>query len=242
MRKVENFHILSDGCGYFGIELSEEQKQQFIDYYKLLIEWNEFMNLTAITEFDEVMRKHFVDSCALSRATELEGKLHMIDVGTGAGFPGIPLKIAYPDLEIVLMDSLNKRVKFLDEVIKRLNLKGIKAVHSRAEDLARNKEYRERFDIVVSRAVANMASLAEYCLPFTKIGGVFVPYKSGAVDQEIQEARRAIEILGGEHCETVKFSLPDSDIERALVVIKKRRETPAKYPRKAGVPGREPIK
>lgn len=239
---MENLQILIDGCGYFGISLSEEQKEQFLDYYKLLVEWNEFMNLTAITEFDEVMRKHFVDSCALGKAVSLKGKERILDVGTGAGFPGIPLKIVYPGLEIVLLDSLNKRVKFLNTVIEKLNLSGITAIHGRAEDLARQKEYREQFDITVSRAVANLASLCEYCLPFTRVGGYFVPYKSGEIDTELKEAKKAVSVLGGEYQDTIKFILPDTDIYRSLVLIRKARETSKKYPRKAGTPAREPIK
>lgn len=242
VKTVENLKILTEGCGYFGITLSKEQIEQFLDYYKLLVEWNEFMNLTAITEFDEVMRKHFVDSCALGKAVPMDGTKRILDVGTGAGFPGIPLKIVYPKLEVVLLDSLNKRVKFLNAVIEKLNLNGITAVHGRAEDLARQKEYREQFDVTVSRAVANLASLSEYCLPFTKVGGIFIPYKSGAVDMELQEAQRAIQTLGGEYQNTVKFRLPDTDIDRSLVVIKKKKETPKKYPRKAGTPAKEPIR
>ena len=239
---VENVRILTDGCEYFGVSLSEKQIGQFLEYYKLLVEWNEFMNLTAITEYEEVLRKHFVDSCALGRAISLDGELRILDVGTGAGFPGIPLKIVYPELQVVLLDSLNKRVKFLDAVIERLGLNGITAVHGRAEDLARQKEFREQFDITVSRAVANLASLSEYCLPFNRVGGYFIPYKSGAVSEEVSEAQKAIKTLGGEYQRTVEFQLPGSDIERTLVVVKKVGSTPKKYPRKAGTPAKEPIK
>lgn len=239
---MENIQILKEGCGFFDISLSKEQIQQFLDYYHILVEWNEFMNLTAITEFDEVMRKHFVDSCALGKAVSLEGEKRILDVGTGAGFPGIPLKIVYPNLNVVLLDSLNKRVKFLNTVIEKLNLTGITAVHGRAEDLARQQEYREQFDITVSRAVANLASLSEYCLPFTKVGGYFIPYKSGTIDMELQEAQKAIKTLGGEYQNTIKFTLPDTDMDRTLLVIQKRKETAKKYPRKAGTPSKEPIR
>jgi len=239
---VEKTHILIEGCRYYGIELTEEQVQQFLDYYEILIEWNEVMNLTAITDFDEVMLKHFVDSLALGKALPVKDGLRMIDVGTGAGFPGIPLKIAYPNLEVVLLDSLNKRVKFLNAVIEKLGLKGITAVHGRAEDFARQAEYRESFDVSVSRAVANMASLSEYCIPYTKVGGYFVPYKSGNIEEEIKEGKKAVQILGGEIEDIIKFSLPGSDIERSLVVIKKVKETGKKYPRKAGLPSKEPLK
>ena len=239
---MEKVQILRDGCGYFGIELTDSQIQQFLDYYEILVEWNEFMNLTAITEFDEVMLKHFVDSLALGKALNVEELSSLIDVGTGAGFPGIPLKIVYPHLEVVLLDSLNKRVKFLNAVIEKLGLQGITAVHGRAEDFARQKEYREHFDVSVSRAVANMASLSEYCLPYTKIGGYFVPYKSGSIDEELKEGAKAVQILGGQTKKVVKFTLPDSDIERSLVVIHKIKETGKKYPRKAGLPSKEPLK
>lgn len=239
---MERTKILTEGSNYFGIELNETQIQQFLDYYEILVEWNEVMNLTAITEFDEVMRKHFVDSMALGKAIKVEEQHSLIDVGTGAGFPGIPLKIVYPHLEVVLLDSLNKRVKFLNAVIEKLGLKGIKAVHGRAEDFARQKEYREMFDVSVSRAVANLASLSEYCLPYTKVGGYFVPYKSGNIEEELKEGEKAVQILGGKTEDVVKFSLPDSDIERSLVVIKKVKETGKKYPRKAGLPAKEPLK
>ena len=234
--------ILTEGCKDFGISLTEKQTEQFLEYYKLLIEWNEVMNLTAITEFEEVLSKHFVDSCALGKAVSMEGEKRLLDVGTGAGFPGIPLKIVYPELEVVLLDSLNKRVKFLNAVIENLGLTGITAIHGRAEDIAKQKEDREGFDLVVSRAVANLSSLSEYCLPFVKTGGMFVPYKSGSVDTELSEASRAIKVLGGEYRDTVRFELPGTDIDRTLVVIEKVKETPKKYPRKAGTPSKEPIK
>ena len=208
--------ILTEGCKDFGISLTEKQTEQFLEYYKLLIEWNEVMNLTAITEFEEVLSKHFVDSCALGKAVSMEGEKRLLDVGTGAGFPGIPLKIVYPELEVVLLDSLNKRVKFLNAVIENLGLTGITAIHGRAEDIAKQKEYREGFDLVVSRA--------------------------GSVDTELSEASRAIKVLGGEYRDTVRFELPGTDIDRTLVVIEKVKETPKKYPRKAGTPSKEPIK
>ncbi len=238
---MENKNVLTEGSAYFGITLNEEQICQFQTYYELLVEWNSFMNLTAITEFDEVMLKHFVDSLALGKALPTEQISRMIDVGTGAGFPGIPLKIVYPHLDVVLMDSLNKRVKFLNEVIERLGLSGITAVHGRAEDLARKPEYREQFDLSVSRAVANLASLSEYCLPFTKVGGYFVPYKSGQIEEELEAGKKAVSVLGGSVKKVVKFQLPNSDMDRSLIVIEKVRETGKKYPRKAGLPGKEPI-
>lgn len=171
------FHILEDGCQAFGVTLTEKQIEQFEKYYELLVEWNKVMNLTGITEFDEVMQKHFVDSVAAAEYVEMEKINSLIDVGTGAGFPGIPLKIVYPHLQVTLLDSLNKRIKFLDEVVDNLGLIGIETVHGRAEDAAKKAEYREQFDLSVSRAVANLASLTEYCLPFVKVGGKFVSYK-----------------------------------------------------------------
>lgn len=234
--------ILQKGCEYLGIELSGQQVDQFMSYYELLIERNKVMNLTAITELDEVMQKHFVDSLALVKATGSVEKKRLIDIGTGAGFPGIPLKIAFPELEVVLLDSLNKRVKFLEYVIEALQLKGIKAIHGRAEDFARQKEYRESFDYCVSRAVANLSSLSEYCLPYVKTGGCFISYKSGNIEEELFQAKRAMFLLGGEKKDVVKFKLPGSDIERSLVVVGKINATSKKYPRKAGIPAKEPLK
>lgn len=244
MNSKEEFagKILQKGAESFGIQLTNQQVDQFFEYYRLLVQWNEFMNLTAITEMEEVMEKHFVDSLALSKAAEV-GKIEtLIDVGTGAGFPGIPLKIAYPHLRVVLLDSLNKRVKFLSTVIETLGLTNIQAVHGRAEDAARQKAYREQFDAAVSRAVANMASLSEYCLPFVKVGGVFVPYKSGNIEEELKDAGKAVKTLGGTIRRVEKFQLPDTDIERSLVLIKKTERTDKCYPRKAGLPSKEPIR
>ena len=189
------FHILEDGCQAFGVTLTEKQIEQFEKYYELLVEWNKVMNLTGITEFDEVMQKHFVDSVAAAEYVEMEKINSLIDVGTGAGFPGIPLKIVYPHLQVTLLDSLNKRIKFLDEVVDNLGLTGIETVHGRAEDAAKKAEYREQFDLSVSRAVANLASLTEYCLPFVKVGGKFVSYKSVSVDEEIAQSKKAVYVL-----------------------------------------------
>ena len=236
------FHILEDGCQAFGVTLTEKQIEQFEKYYELLVEWNKVMNLTGITEFDEVMQKHFVDSVAAAEYVEMEKINSLIDVGTGAGFPGIPLKIVYPHLQVTLLDSLNKRIKFLEEVVDNLGLTGIETVHGRAEDAAKKAEYREQFDLSVSRAVANLASLTEYCLPFVKVGGKFVSYKSVSVDEEIAQSKKAVYVLGGEIGKVEKFNLPESDMERALVIIEKKRSTPKKYPRKAGLPSKEPLK
>ena len=235
------FHILEDGCQAFGVTLTEKQIEQFEKYYELLVEWTKVMNLTGITEFDEVMQKHFVDSAAAAKYVEMEKVNSLIDVGTGAGFPGIPLKILYPHLQVTLLDSLNKRIKFLEEVVDNLGLTGIETVHGRAEDAAKKAEYREQFDLSVSRAVANLASLTEYCLPFVKVGGKFVSYKSVSVDEEITQSKKAVYVLGGEIGKVEKFNLPESDMERALVIIEKKRSTPKKYPRKAGMPTKEPL-
>lgn len=223
------------------ISLSEKQIRQFLDYYEMLVEWNKVMNLTAITEYEEVIEKHFIDSLASVKVCDYEGVTSVIDIGTGAGFPGIPLKIAFPHLQVVLLDSLNKRIKFLDEVIEKLGLEGIRTIHGRAEDFAKQKEYRECFDLCVSRAVANLSTLSEYCLPYVKVGGKFVPYKSGKIDEELSQSKNAVKILGGKVTDVVKFYLGDTDMERSFVVVKKEKNTPKKFPRKAGLPGKEPL-
>ena len=239
----EKFEVwMRDGlCGE--VLLSEKQLNQFYQYYELLIKWNEVMNLTAITELEQVVTKHFVDSLSLAKIVDnLEDKISLIDVGTGAGFPGSPLKIAFPEIKITLLDSLNKRVKFLDEVIGQLGLNEIETVHGRAEDLGRDGKYREKFDLCVSRAVANLSTLSEYCLPFVKKDGCFVSYKSGKVEEELGQAKGALKLLGGKIEDTVSFCLPRDDGERCLVKIRKVENISKKYPRKAGVPGREPLK
>lgn len=223
--------------------LSERQMEQFYQYYEMLVEWNQVMNLTAITEMTEVVTKHFVDSLSLKKAvSDLGDKPRKImDVGSGAGFPGIPLKIAFPQLEITLLDSLNKRIRFLDAVIEKLELKCIKAVHGRAEDYGRDGKYREQYDLCVSRAVANLSTLSEYCLPFVKTGGYFIPYKSGKVEEELAAASGAVKKLGSEVERTEDFLLPNGD-ERTLVVIRKKKVLEKRYPRKAGLPGKDPLK
>ncbi len=223
------------------IQLSDEQIHQFMVYYEMLVETNKVMNLTAITEFDEVIEKHFVDSLSLIKAVDLTQPKKIIDVGTGAGFPGIPLKIAFPELEIVLLDSLNKRINFLNQVIETLKLDKIRTIHGRAEDFGRNPQYREQFDLCVSRAVANLSTLAEYCVPFIRIGGQFIPYKSGKVREEMENARRAVDLLGTQIVKCLNYSLPDTDMERSLVIIEKVKATKKAYPRKAGKPSREPL-
>ena len=227
------------------ITLSDSQVEQFLTYYEMLIEKNQVMNLTAITDFDEVLKKHFVDSLSLVKACDLdyaEKEISLIDVGTGAGFPGIPLKIVFPNMKITLMDSLNKRVDFLSEVISALKLDGIDAIHGRAEDYAKPDQLREKYDLCVSRAVANLSTLSEYCLPYVKVGGKFISYKSEKVAEELKEAEYAIDVLGGKVESQIDFTLPDSDIYRNLVVIDKISETPRKYPRKAGTASKNPLK
>ena len=235
---------LSRELNQFSIILENSQINQFYQYYELLDEWNKVMNLTAITDQNEVITKHFVDSLALVKAMgEISTKEYkIIDIGTGAGFPGIPLKIAFPQLKITLMDSLNKRIKFLNEVIEQLGLKEITAVHSRAEDLGRDKDYREKYDLSVSRAVANLSTLSEYCMPFVKPGGFFISYKSGKIEEELSSAKHAIFLLGGKVNRIESFTLDGAEAERTLIKIEKVSEISKKYPRKAGVPGKETLK
>lgn len=236
-----NLEKFKNGLQQLHIALSEKQMEQFLQYYELLVEKNKVMNLTAITEFDEVVEKHFLDSVSLTQQLDLHQPLKVLDLGTGAGFPGIPLKIVFPELEITLMDSLNKRVLFLQDVISSLQLENIEAVHGRAEEAARNKKYRESFDLCVSRAVAYISTLSEYCLPFVKIGGSFISYKSSTIEDELEDGKKGIAILGGKVKDVYKFTLPDSELQRSFVIIEKEKKTPKAYPRKAGTPSKEPL-
>ena len=238
MEKTDRF---LKSLGKLNIHLNEKQVYQFMKYYEMLIETNKVMNLTAITDFDEVIDKHFVDSLALIQAIDLNKELKVIDVGTGAGFPGIPLKIAFPELDILLLDSLNKRIHFLDQVISELGLENIQTIHGRAEDFGKNPLYREKFDLCVSRAVANLSTLSEYCVPFVKVDGYFISYKSGKVQEELDASRHAVDILGGKVEKCLNYALADTDMERSLVVIHKLKPTKKAYPRKAGKPSKEPL-
>lgn len=233
-------------CNKINIEISDDQINCFEKYYELLIEKNKVMNLTAITDKEDVIVKHFIDSIALipyllDKGININNKLKIIDIGTGAGFPGLPLKIMMPDVKFTLLDSLNKRVSFLNEVIDELKLKDIEALHGRAEDYASDSKYREKYDICVSRAVANLSTLSEYCIPFVKEDGYFISYKAGESEEEINNSKNAIKILGGKINKVEEFVLPGTDVSRVFVFIRKLELTDKKYPRKAGVPAKKPL-
>ena len=221
------------------ITLNEEQIQQFYRYMQMLIEWNEKINLTAITDPEEIILKHFIDS--LTIANKIKENSSIIDIGTGAGFPGIPLKIYNNTYKILLVDSLQKRVNFLNEVIEEIKLKEIEAIHGRAEELGNKKEYREKFDYATSRAVANLSTLVEYLIPFVKIEGECICMKGTKVEEELENAKNAINLLGGKIVKKEVFDLANTDNKRTIILIKKERNTPKKYPRKAGVPSKNPI-
>lgn len=225
----------------WGLSLSAGQLDQFQQYYRHLIKTNEVMNLTSITDEREVYIKHFYDSLTLSQAIDLSQVKTLVDVGTGAGFPGIPLKIAFPHLKLTLLDSLKKRVGFLQEVVDRLKLDSVTCVHGRAEELAKQKDFREAFDLATARAVARLNVLAEYCLPFVKVGGFFVSMKGSSVEEEIDEAQRSLHILGKTTCQRKELVLPEAKGTRNLIIMQKRDHTPKAYPRKAGTPSKHPL-
>ena len=239
MEEIEFYKYLDQQARKIDIMLSEEQLQKFYKYMKLLLEWNEKINLTAIIEPKEIILKHFIDS--LSIIKYIKNKNSLVDVGTGAGFPGIPIKIVLPEIKVILIDSLNKRITFLNEVISQLDLKYIEAVHSRVEDFARNKEYREKFDVATARAVAQLPIILEYLIPLTKVKGNIICMKGNKIDEEIKKSKKAISVLGGNLEKIDNFYLPDTDIERNIIIVNKVEKTSSKYPRKAGIPSNNPI-
>ncbi|EQB86495.1 hypothetical protein M918_13970 [Clostridium sp. BL8] len=239
---MEYFDILNEASNNEGLEFNEDKYSKFIKYKELIKEWNEKVNLTAITEDKEIIQKHFIDSIKVFKCEELKNARKIIDIGTGGGFPGIPMKIINPTSKIVLLDSLNKRINFLNEVIRELNLENIETIHGRAEDFAKEVKYRRKFDAAVSRAVANLAVLSEFCLPYVKVGGYFVAMKGPAIDEEMKDAKNAIKLLGGEVEKILKVDIEGSDLNHNLVVIRKIKETPKKYPRKAGMVTKNPLK
>ena len=240
MQKEKFIEIMQEKLKKLEIHFSMEQTEQFFEYMKLLIDWNEKINLTAITEPEEIITKHFIDSLTILKYIKNDYKI--VDVGTGAGFPGIPLCIMNPTIKMTLVDSLNKRLIFLQEVVNTLKLKNIEIVHARAEELGQNIKYRETFDVATSRAVANLSTLSEYLIPLVKINGKIISMKASNAKQEIDEAQNAIQILGGQIESIEEFNLPESDIGRTVIIINKNKPTSKKYPRKAGTPSKEPLK
>lgn len=224
-----------------GIDLTDHQLDQFERYYELLIEWNQKINLTAITEKNEVIDKHFVDSLSIVKGMDMNSVNSLIDIGTGAGFPGIPLKIVFPHLEVTLLDSLNKRINFLKLVSEELKLEKVTCLHGRAEDFAKESAYREQYDLCVSRAVANLSTLSEYCIPYIRVGGIFASYKSGEIADELSASKLALSILKAKLEKVEEFILPETEIKRSLVIIKKVEKLPGKYPRKAPLPSKKPL-
>lgn len=241
MNFTEFKNELNLGLGKLNIFLEEEQINQFYKYMNILIEWNKNINLTAITDPKEVILKHFIDSIYVLKNIEISSNSSVIDIGTGAGFPGIPLKIVRKDLNVTLLDSLNKRIMFLDNVINNLGLKDISTIHGRAEEMGKNKKYREMFDYAISRAVANLTVLSEYMIPFVKLGGKSICMKGGNIKEELENSQKALGILGGNLIHVEEFNLLDTDIKRSLIIIEKCKITPIKYPRKPGTPVKEPL-
>jgi len=231
--------LMKENLKELNIELSDLQLEKFYKYMNILVEWNKFMNLTGITEPEEVITKHFIDS--LTVLDKVNKNASIIDVGTGAGFPGIPIKIAFPETKVVLLDSLNKRIKFLNEVIEKLELNNIETIHGRAEEYGRNKNHREKYDIAIARAVAPLNILLEYLIPFAKVNGKCLCMKGSSSEEEIINSKNAIKILGGEIVKTEDFYIPNTDIKRRIVQVNKVKETNNKYPRKAGTPSKEPL-
>ena len=240
MKKEDFIYKMQEKSKDLGVRFSVEQTEQFFEYMNLLIEWNEKMNLTAITEPEDIILKHFIDSITILK--EIKEDVKLVDVGTGAGFPGIPISIMKTSIKVTLVDSLNKRLMFLQEVADKLNLKNINMLHMRAEELGQNKKYRESFDIATSRAVANLSTLSEYLIPLVKVNGKVISMKASSAQEEIKQANNAINVLGGAIKKIEEFNLPQSDIGRTIIVINKIKHTPKKYPRKSGIPSKEPLK
>ena len=238
---MTNVNTLIKGGKILGIDINEDKINSFILYKELLKEWNKKINITSITDDEEIDIKHFIDSITPLTTDLFRKDIKMIDIGTGGGFPGVPLKIINEDMEVVLLDSLKKRIIFLNEIIDKLDLKNIISIHGRAEELGRDKSYREKYDIAISRAVASLNTLSEYCLPFVKVGGFFISMKGSDVDEELKEAEKSIRILGGKLKEKKVIKLPLSDITHSLIIIEKIKETPTKYPRGGGKPKKKPL-
>lgn len=239
---MEYFQLMKEASLEVGLDLTESQYNQFILYMRLLQEWNEKINLTAITEDEEVIKKHFIDCIKAFKSNAVKNARTIIDVGTGAGFPGLPIAIMNPDVKVTLLDSLNKRVNFLNTVVSTLGLKNVITIHSRAEDGARKPELRERFDVATSRAVANMAVLSEFCLPYVKLNGYFVALKGPAIDDELKDGQKAINTLGGKLENILEVNIEESDLKHNIVEVKKVSKCPKTYPRKAGIINKNPIK
>ncbi len=238
---MTNIEVLTNGVSDLDLILTVKQKQRFLLYKQLLVEWNQKINITAITENDEVDIKHFLDSLTPLVTGLFQGNKKIIDIGTGGGFPGLPLKLMNEDLDVSLLDSLNKRIIFLNEVISQLKLKDIVAIHGRAEELSIKPEYREQYDICISRAVASLSILSEYCIPFVKTGGYFISMKGPDVTEEIEDSKNAIKLLGGKVVEQRSITIPKSDIVHSLIIIEKIKQTPTKYPRGGGKPRKNPL-
>lgn len=238
---MNNINILKEGAKELGLSLNDKQIDQFLKYKDLLVDWNKKINLTAITEDQDIMIKHFLDSISCTKLSYIKDNHKVIDVGTGAGFPGIPINIYYKDVSLTLLDSLNKRINFLKEVCTDIGLENVDFQHGRAEDFGQDKKFREKYDIAVARAVAPLNVLCEYCMPFVKVGGYFICQKGPNIDEEMKDAKKAIEILGGKFIKKIDISLPFCDITHNIVVIEKIKNTSTKYPRKAGTPTRKPL-
>ncbi|WP_374048109.1 16S rRNA (guanine(527)-N(7))-methyltransferase RsmG [Clostridium sp. MB40-C1] len=235
------YDILETACNSLGLELDEEKYNQFIQYKDLLKEWNEKVNLTAIKEDEEIIKKHFIDSMKIFQFHPLKNSKKIIDIGTGGGFPGIPMKIIRPDIDIVLLDSLRKRINVLDDILYKIGIDDVITMHGRAEEYGVREEHREQYDAVVSRAVANLAVLSEFCIPYVKVGGYFVAMKGPSVDEEIENAKKAVSILGGKIEGIIEVDIEGSDLNHNLVIVKKVKNTPRKYPRKAGMITKNPL-